>query len=128
MAFEDTILLKLKRKYSEQEEMAFLVQKMKEIELDNGMLKSEVAELTDKLKAANSQLKQNQDLIHTLKKKNMEMNQKHSQTCQETLAQEKIVELKQEVYKYQQQKRKEQERYISLKIRYDKLLKSLDSE
>lgn len=45
MASEKEILLKLKRKYSKNEEINLLVKKLKDVEFENGVLKSELAEL-----------------------------------------------------------------------------------
>jgi len=44
MAFEKEILLRLKRKYSKDEEIGLLVNQLKKLEFENGVLKSELAE------------------------------------------------------------------------------------
>ena len=45
MNYEDKLLLKIKRKYSKDEEISLLIQKIKELEFNNGELKSEIEEL-----------------------------------------------------------------------------------
>lgn len=40
----DNVLLTLRRKYSQDEEVGILIQKIKSLEYENGMLKSEVSE------------------------------------------------------------------------------------
>lgn len=41
----DRILLKIKRKYTMDEEISIIIQKLKEVEFENGQLKAEIAEL-----------------------------------------------------------------------------------
>lgn len=50
MAFEDTILLSIKREYTENEKIAFLVQKVRELQFENGVLKSDIEERKHKKK------------------------------------------------------------------------------
>ena len=58
MSFEDNILLSIKRKYTRDEEFAFLLGKLKEVQQENGILKSEIAELEYKLNTKMLQSKQ----------------------------------------------------------------------
>lgn len=41
----DRVLLKIKRKYTTDEEIGIVIQKLKEIEFENGQLKAEISEL-----------------------------------------------------------------------------------
>lgn len=53
--FEDTILLKIKRDFTETEAVQQLLKMVSELEIEIGMLKSEKAEVQDKLNKATNQ-------------------------------------------------------------------------
>lgn len=76
MDVHDRLLLKLKRQYSKDETVALLTKKLKEAELENGILKSELSELNDLLIEKNTILLEKNNLIKrwhsNLKRKNDE--------------------------------------------------------
>jgi hypothetical protein len=47
---DETLLLKLKRQYSKDEVVKLLSEQIKELQIENGILKSEIAELQDSTK------------------------------------------------------------------------------
>lgn len=74
MAFEDTILLSIKRQYTNDEKLAILVKKVKDLEFKVGVLNSENAELHHNNKLENlkssKKIKQFEDKIIFLEKEN----------------------------------------------------------
>ena len=69
--FEDHILLKIKREYSKDESFALVLKKLSEAQIENGILKSELSELKDKMKKPAKTKKQwlEEDLFTELKEK-----------------------------------------------------------
>lgn len=138
-SFENNILLKLKRKYSEDEEMAFLIQKMKEIEFKNGMLTSEIAEVRALLKAIKIERRKNQNYIACLEKEKEELKKENAQLSQENPEQKNILKLEQELEKIraektelktklktsEKEKKRETERFIASQVKYHLLLNEI---
>ena len=56
IGFEDRLLMKLKRKYTRDEEVGLLVQKLKRVEVENGELRSRIAELEYQLKGLKNKM------------------------------------------------------------------------
>lgn len=57
MDYEEKILLKLRREYSKDEAVSLAMQKLSEVRIEVGILRSENAELQDKLNSAMVELK-----------------------------------------------------------------------
>lgn len=49
MAYEDNVLLRLKRQYSKDESLSFILDRLKKAEMEIGYLKSEIAEKDDEI-------------------------------------------------------------------------------
>lgn len=105
---DDKILLRIKRKYTKDEEVGLLVAKLKSTELEVGMLKSENAELEYKLKNRPESVLENE--IIALKKTVSALTKK----VNESPYKESYQVLKKE-------HRKLLERFLSLQIKYNKL-------
>ena len=54
--FEDTVLLSLRRQYSKDEAVAVISDALKKAQMENGMLKSEISELTDQVNLLKEQI------------------------------------------------------------------------
>lgn len=71
------ILLRIKRKYSSDEEIKVLLQKIADLEIEVGVLKSEKAELEDMLKVKKPKDWQKDDVVIELNKRNQAQRQKN---------------------------------------------------
>jgi len=73
MAYEDTVLLKLRRDYSKDEALAFCFKKIKELQIENGKNKAYIDELESEKKKDMSEsikTKRLEDQVKTLKENN----------------------------------------------------------
>lgn len=77
MSFEDNIILRIRRQYSKDESMNFVLDSLTKAKLEIGMLKSELAEERDINRELRSQLEQKRvkdnDVKKSVKKKIEEM-------------------------------------------------------
>lgn len=131
MSFEDNILLKLKREYSKDEKIAFVLKKCSDLQIENGILKSEISELKDTLA---KKIKPSGEVLQQLKEKGWH---------KEFLHDEYIIELKRTIATLEEKCKtdnviKLQRNYDVLKYEYaglkcqieikDKKIKELQSE
>lgn len=80
--YEDKILLKIKRDYSDKEKFNLLIKKLKEVEFENGVLKSEIGELKDNISKNEKNLKKRLvELERCITNKNREIGLWKSKVC-----------------------------------------------
>lgn len=123
--YEDRLRMRLYRKYSKDEEVSFLVDQMKKLEYENGVLKSDLAEARDhaKIKSRNLGLEKRkaEDRLQEKNIKIKELQQRLNDFKNEVMKDEKIKELVSKLKIKSKDFRILQERHLSLKVKYEKL-------
>ena len=107
MEFENNILLSLKRKYSKSEEVAFIIDKLKNVEYENGVLKSSIAELEHNIKLRDQAISKQEQTIDELRRK-------ISHIHRDLIRENKLKTYRNQIKKLKKDKRKFQDQYLSL--------------
>lgn len=90
--FEDNVLLRIKRNYSQQEAVAVVIKKLKEAEFKNGVLLSEIAELKHEIEYLKNPTKEvkkkkkewlKDDVIKSMHEEKLELQEKLRQKNRE---------------------------------------------
>lgn len=119
MAYEDTVLLQLRRQYSEKEAIAFLLDQVKKAKLEIGMLRSEKHELEHKMRVLTKDIGFLQKKVENQKKELQARHDKIVDLHLKIQTDDRVINLQKQKKELTKKFRLYQDKYLSLRAKYE---------